>query len=95
MSERFKYRGPAVIDGVQFTGVDLQEDTGPGEHLRSWSGTTSFSANDAPQGFTGMPGGPFLIELPEGRSGQVLITNVHFDGHAWTVQLQGTGPTPA
>jgi len=97
MSERFKYRGPAVIGGVQFAVVLLEEDTGPGEHLRSWTGMSSFPAAAAPQGFTGNLGsdGPVKVELPEGRSGQVLVTDVQFDGRAWTVRLQGTGPTPA
>ncbi|WP_328426003.1 hypothetical protein [Streptomyces sp. NBC_00443] len=97
MSERFRYRGPAVIDDVHFPVVLLQEDTGPGESLRSWSGLSSFRATDAPEGFTGNLGanGPVKITLPEGRSGLVLITNIGFDGQSWTVHLQGTGPTPA
>jgi hypothetical protein len=97
MTDRFRYRGPAVIDGIHFTVVLLQEDTGPGESLRSWSGTTSFPADATPPGFSGHLGaeGPVKVELPEGRSGQVLVTNVHFDGRAWTVHLQGTGPAPS
>ncbi|WP_432041428.1 hypothetical protein [Streptomyces cadmiisoli] len=97
MSERFRYRGPAVIDGIQFTIVLLQEDTAPGESLRSWSGTSSFNPSEAPEGFTGNLGasGPVKIELPEGRDGLVIVTEVGFDGQAWTVHLQGTGPTPA
>ena len=96
MSERFRYRGPAVIDGVQFPVVLLQEDTGPGEHLRSWSGLSSFPNSAKPEGFTGAPGeGPVSVELPEGRKGQVLVTEVQFDGRAWTVHFQGTGPAPA
>ncbi|MCX4575624.1 hypothetical protein OHB41_21010 [Streptomyces sp. NBC_01571] len=97
MSQSFKYRGPAAIDGVQFPVVLLQEDTGPGESLQSWSGMSSFRAADAPEGFTGNlgDGQPVKIELPEGRSAQVLIQNTQFDGQSWTVYLQGTGPTPA
>ncbi|MEU6535525.1 hypothetical protein [Streptomyces sp. NPDC047000] len=97
MSDRFKYRGPAVIDGVQFTVVLLQEDDGPGESLRSWNGMSSFLAGSAPQGFTGNLGGngPVKVELPEGRTGLVLVTDVQFDGRAWTVRLEGTGPAPA
>ncbi|MFG2963568.1 hypothetical protein ACGFZS_09790 [Streptomyces sp. NPDC048288] len=97
MSERFRYRGPAVIDGVQFAIVLLQEDTGAGESLRTWSGMSSFVVSAAPDGFTGNLGsdGPVRIELPEGRKGLVLITDIQFDGRAWTVHLQGTGPAPA
>jgi len=97
MSERFRYRGPAVIDGVQFTVVLLQEDTDPGESLRSWRGVSSFLADAKPQGFTGNLGsnGPVEVELPEGRSGLALVTDIQFDGRAWTVHLQGTGPAPS
>ena len=97
MSERFRYRGPAVIGGVQFAVVLLEEDTGPGESLRSWRGMSSFQASQKPPGFTGNLGsdGPVKVELSEGRSGLALVTNIDFDGRAWTVHLQGTGPTPA
>lgn len=97
MSDRFRYRGPAVIDGVQFDLVLLQEDTAPGEFFRSWSGRSSFPADATPDGFAGDLGsdGPVQLELPEGRSGQVLVTDVQFDGRAWTVHLQGTGPAPS
>lgn len=97
MSERFSYRGPAVIDGVQFPVVLLQEDTGPGESLRSWTGLSSFLAGDTPEGFTGNLGsaGPVKVELPDARSGLVLVANVRFDGRSWTVHLQGTGPAPS
>lgn len=97
MTQSFTYRGPAAIDGVQFPVVLLQEDTEPGESLRSWSGMSAFRATDAPEGFTGNLGGsqPVKIELPEGLTAQVLVQNVQFDGQTWTVYLQGTGPTPA
>lgn len=97
MSERFRYRGPAVIGGVQFAVVLLEEDTGPGESLQSWRGISSFQASATPSGFTGNLGndGPVKVELPEGRSGLALVTNTGFDGRAWTVHLQGTGPIPA
>lgn len=97
MSDRFRYRGPAVIDGVQFALVLLQEDTGPGESLRSWSGISSFRAEATPRGFAGNLGGdgPVKVELPEVRSGQVLVTNIQFDGRTWTVHFQGSGPAPS
>lgn len=96
MSERFRYRGPASIGGVQFAVIFLQEDTGPGESLRSWRGMSSFRNSDKPQGFTGNLGsdGPVTVELPDGRSGLALVADVQFDGSAWTVHLQGTGPAP-
>lgn len=97
MSERFKYRGPATVGGVPFPTVLLQEDGGPGESLRSWSGLSSFLNTAKPQGFTGSLGddGPVTVELPDGRSGQALVTNIEFNGRTWTVHLQGTGPAPA
>lgn len=97
MSDRFRYRGPAVIDGVQFAVAQLQEDTGPGESLRSWSGMSSFPADATPEGFAGDMGsdGPVKVELPEGQSGSALVTDIQFDGRSWTVHLQGTGPAPS
>ena len=97
MSERFRYRGPAAIGGVQFAVVLLQEDTGPGEFLQPWRGMTSFPASATPQGFTGNLGqdGPVTVELPDGRAGQVVVTDVQFDGRTWTVHLEGNGPAPA
>lgn len=97
MTQRFRYRGPAAIDGIHFPVVLLQEDTAPDETLRSWSGMSSFRAADAPEGFTGNLGssGAVKIELPEERTAQVLVSNVQFDGQSWTVYLQGAGPTPA
>lgn len=96
MSERFHYRGPATIDGVQFSAVLLREDIEPGQTIRSWSGLSSFLADDKPQNFTGNMGqnGPVAVELPYGRRGQVLVSNIGFDGSAWTVHLTGTGPAP-
>lgn len=98
MTQSFNYRGPAVIDGVQFPVVLLQEDTGPDESLRSWSGMSSFRAADAPEGFTGNLGNdgqPVKIELPEGRTAQALVQNIQFDGQSWSVYLRGSGSTPA
>lgn len=90
MTDQFHYSGPATIDGVQFPNVDLHGDT------RDWEGVTSFPASSAPAGFSAnISGGPLTVELPDGRRGRALMSNVRFDGSRWTVDLTGTGPAPA
>lgn len=94
-NERFAYRGPATIGGVPFEAVLLRETTEPGDGIRSWEGSLSFPVTDAPEGFPASldTSGPARVELPDGREGTVLV-DVGFDGSAWTVDLQGTGPAP-
>jgi hypothetical protein len=94
-TERFSYSGPAVIDGVTYPSVLLTEN--PLERgLRSWGGSVSFAQENAPKGFTPDlgSGAPVAVDLPDGRSGQVFVANVNFDGRDWTLELLGTGPTP-
>ncbi|MER7801238.1 hypothetical protein ABTX71_12995 [Streptomyces parvulus] len=96
MTERFRYSGTATVDGVHLPNVRLQENPPEGE-MRSWEGSASFPAADAPEGFPANLdlGSTATVELPDGRKGQALITNTAFDGHRWTVELTGTGPAPA
>ncbi|SDM46778.1 hypothetical protein SAMN04487981_101617 [Streptomyces sp. cf386] len=95
MTERFTYSGSATIGGVQLPNVRLQENA-PDGGLRSWEGSARFSASDTPEGFPGDLEGPqsVLIELPDGRTGQVLVTSIGFNGAHWSVGLLGTGPAP-
>lgn len=91
--ERFSYQGPANIGDVDFDDVHLHEEREG--HLRSWEGGTSFLSAAAPAGFTpNAADGPVTVRLPDGREGNVLVTNVAFDGQRWTLDLQGTGPAP-
>lgn len=94
-NERFQYRGPATIDGVDFPNVTLAEQA-PEGGLRSWEGTTSFSAAAAPAGFSAnvATSGAVTVLLPDGREGLAFV-NASFDGHAWTLDLTGTGPAPS
>lgn len=49
----------------------------------------------APEGFTpSLATDPVPVELPDGRHGKALVTNISFDGTGWTVELTGTGPAP-
>lgn len=87
------YDGPAVIDGMEFPSVSLREQRDGG--LRSWSGAATLTVSQAP-GFA-----PDLshqdavpVELPDGRHGKALVTNIHFNGSVWRLELTGTGPTP-
>lgn len=95
MNERFSYRGPATIGGVRLPNVRLQENI-PDGGLRSWEGSASFAAADAPEGFPANLdlGKVASVELPDGRTGQALVTNNTFDGRHWTVELQGSGRAP-
>ncbi|WP_329376250.1 hypothetical protein [Streptomyces sp. NBC_01483] len=88
------YDGPAAIDGTKFPTVSLREHRDGG--LRSWDGSASMAVSQAPQGFA-----PDLsasdavpVELPDGRHGKALVTNIHFDGSVWRLELTGTGPAP-
>lgn len=88
------YDGPATIDGTEFPVVSLREHR-EGE-MRSWDGTASMPVSQAPNGFapdlSGRDAVP--VELPDGRHGKALVTNTHFDGSTWRLELTGTGPAP-
>jgi hypothetical protein len=95
MNERFTYSGSATISGMQIPNVRLQE--GKEGEMRYWDGSATFPADETPEGFPGDLNGPqsVPIELPDGRTGQVLVTNVAFNGAHWMVDLMGTGPAPS
>ncbi|MEU6513666.1 hypothetical protein [Streptomyces sp. NPDC046978] len=96
MNERFSYRGSAAIGGVTLPNVVFQETTQDGG-LQSWEGAAAVPVSDTPDGFPGNvdTGQTVLVELPDGRKGDVIVTNLGFEGSQWTVQLLGTGPLPA
>lgn len=93
-NSRFRYYGPATIDGVDYPEVTLSEP--PERGISSWTGTTSFSSASTPEGFSANVGidNAVTVELPDGRLGQAFIS-VRFDGSHWTLDLTGTGPVPA
>ncbi|MFF1416556.1 hypothetical protein [Streptomyces sp. NPDC058280] len=96
-NELFAYRGPAVVADIDFPDVELHEERDAGDAvLRSWEGETSFLAAEVPTGFTPalMDSDIVTVRLPDGRQGQALVTDLQFDGQAWTMVLQGTGPAP-
>lgn len=88
------YEGPAAINGVEFSEVRLREYLDG--HLRGWEGTSRIPAARIPEGFSPNFAGndPVPVELPDGRHGMALVTNVSFDGTTWTIDLTGTGPAP-
>ncbi|MFE0036148.1 hypothetical protein [Streptomyces sp. NPDC059015] len=92
---QFTYAGPAVVGGVRFARVRLSENP-PGEDGAPWAGATSFRQEDEPEGFTPdmADDSPVTVELPDGRTAQALVVNVHFNGQGWTMELIGTGPLP-
>ncbi|MGW4886922.1 hypothetical protein [Streptomyces murinus] len=93
MNERFTYRGSATVGGVQLPNVELQEKAVE-SGLQAWEGSARFAMTRAPDGFPGSLdiNGRVLIELADGRRGEVFATNVEFDGTHWSVDLLGNGP---
>lgn len=88
------YDGPADIGGITWPNVRLREHRDGG--LRSWDGSASMAVSQAPAGFApalSQPD-PDAVELPDGRRGKALVTNIHFDGSEWHLELTGTGPAP-
>jgi len=89
------YDGPAAIDGTEFQNVSLREHRESGA-LRSWDGSATMALSQAPEGYapdlSGRDAVP--VELPDGRHGKALVTNLHFDGSTWRLELTGTGPAP-
>lgn len=95
MVPQFAYTGPAVIGGVPFDRVQLAESP-PGEGGPAWAGATTFRQEEAPVGFTPRMAvdSPMVIGLPDGRTGEALVVNIHFNGQGWTMELIGSGPVP-
>lgn len=92
------YDGPVAIGGVQYPIGRLREHrepVGDDGHLRSWDGAAWIVAARAPEGFSpNLATDPVPVELPDGRHGNALVTNVTFDGAYWKLELTGTGPAP-
>ncbi|MBU1181172.1 MAG: hypothetical protein KKF00_03200 [Proteobacteria bacterium] len=55
--------------------------------LKDWYG--SF---ELPSGRHIEPGGPYRLTLSDGRSGDILISNIQIGGTGSSVQFQGSGP---
>lgn len=88
------YDGSAAIDGTEFPSVSLREHREQGG-LHSWAGSASMTVAQAPAGFTPeLSSDAVLVELPDGRHGKALITNILFNGQTWRLELTGTGPAP-
>jgi hypothetical protein len=93
------YDGPVAIDGTEFPIASLREhrdSAAEGGWLKSWDGSAWLAASKAPEGFRPELSGsdPVPVELPDGRHGKVLVTNVSFDGACWKLELAGTGWPP-
>lgn len=87
------YDGPVTIDGVQYPTARLREHRD--DYLRSWDGAAWVAASSTPKGFSpSLATDPVPVELPDGRHGNALITNISFDGACWKLELAGTGPAP-
>lgn len=88
------YDGPAAIDGTDFPSVSLREHREQGG-LFSWNGSATMAVGQAPAGFTPeLATDAVLVELPDGRHGKALVTNILFNGQGWQMELTGTGPAP-
>lgn len=64
---------------------EITEDQRSG--LKDWHG--SF---ELPSGRHIEPGGPYRLTLSDGRSGDILISNIQICGTGSSVQFQGSGP---
>lgn len=87
------YHGPVAVDGVEFPTGRLSEHREG--NLRAWEGSAWVAASRTPEGFSpSLAGDPVPVELPDGRRGMALVSNVRFDGAYWRLDLTGTGPAP-
>lgn len=73
-----------LLKGVTVHVEEVQKPFG----LRTWYGSFELAAGQNIE-----PGGPYRIELDDGRSGNILITEIVLSGAGRTqVSFQGTGP---
>ena len=84
------YKAEIQIDNTRIlrsVTVYLELVTGP-SGIKSWYGVFQLpTAQDVE------PGGPYRIVLDDGRTGDILITNVTISSHSPTqVSFRGTGP---
>lgn len=89
------YDGPATIGGVEYPTARLREHRDQ-SGLRSWDGSAGIAASRTPEGFRPNLSGSDAVpvQLPDGRHGKALVTNISFDGSYWSLELAGTGPAP-
>ncbi len=55
--------------------------------LKEWYGSFELSSGSHIE-----PGGPYRLTLSDGRSGDILISNIQTGGTGSSVQFQGSGP---
>lgn len=88
------YDGPVAINGVQYQIARLREHREQ-SGLRSWDGAAWIAASRTPEGYKpNLTTDPVPVELPDGRQGKALVTNIVFDGAFFKLELAGTGPAP-
>ncbi|MEU5323027.1 hypothetical protein AB0G67_40685 [Streptomyces sp. NPDC021056] len=89
------YDGPVTVDGIKYPTARLREHREQ-SGLRSWDGAAWIAASRTPEGYKPSLSGnePIPVELPDGRHGNALVTNVGFDGAYFKLELTGTGPAP-
>lgn len=79
--------GPLSFDDVRL-GTEIDRDTG----MLSWGGDIRYSVIDKP---VFVQPGEYDIELADGRTGRVLVSNVEIKGGgSCEIELAGTGPFP-
>ncbi|HVK16332.1 MAG TPA: hypothetical protein VM533_05240 [Fimbriiglobus sp.] len=95
--------GPAQINGVDFTAVHISEhaDSEGIVILKGWEGTATVLVKDAPaitpEWSEDAVRKPVEVRLPEGGTGQALLTDVFYidDGlEYWRISFTGVGPSP-
>ena len=64
---------------------ELTED--PRSGLKDWYGSFELSSGSHIE-----LGGPYRLSLSDGRSGNILISNIQIRGTRSSVQFQGSGP---
>ena len=88
------YSGPVAIGDVQYPTARLREHREQGG-LRSWEGAAWIAVSRLPAGHEpSLATDAVPVELPDGRRGKALITNIVFDGAFFKLELTGTGPAP-
>ena len=69
-------------------GVDVWIEKVQHGELYGWHGGLAL-----PPGHSIGVGGPYRLELDDGRSGEILVTNIRFSGSAQTeATFEGSGP---
>lgn len=85
-----QYQGPATLiasDGTE-TQVDVALTIGRRGHLKEWHGQCIIGVDQ----HLGLE--TYTIRLPNGREGQVLVSNVQYGAGGVAVTLAGSGKPP-